>query len=263
MLFRSIIFSAIPAALVSGLILSLFQIILLNPIILAAEQFEVTDSQVDHHAHSHSHSTNQTATVVETHNDIVNDNHNSQEPEWEPANLTQRQLFSLLTNVITAFGFSVMMIALMAQIQSKRSSNLTIVKRLIWGAAGFATFFAIPAMGMSPEIPGMQAADLSSRQLWWSFTVICSGAGLFIVFFAPLKFKLVSVLLLLAPFIVGVPGFEGLEFLQEDVETLTILNNLHHKFIYLTVIANAVFWLVIGLTGGFAVQRESFKKLLS
>src|SRR3974390_3265881 len=38
---------------------------------------------------------------------------------------------------------------------------------LMWGLAGFAVFTLAPGLGLPPELPGVPAAPLLSRQLWW------------------------------------------------------------------------------------------------
>ena len=49
--------------------------------------------------------------------------------------------------------------------------------------SGFTVFFLAPAIGMPPEIPGAEVAQLQGRQLWWLLTVMCTGAGLGLIAF--------------------------------------------------------------------------------
>lgn len=57
-------------------------------------------------------------------------------------------------------------------------SKLTVWSGMCWGAAGFVVFGVAPGLGLPPELPGMVAATLSKRQVWWVFTVACTFAAL-------------------------------------------------------------------------------------
>ncbi|MEI2612914.1 MAG: CbtA family protein [Candidatus Promineifilaceae bacterium] len=40
-------------------------------------------------------------------------------------------------------------------------------------------FQLAPAFGLPPELPGMAAADLGARQVWWCGTALATGVGIF------------------------------------------------------------------------------------
>ena len=51
---------------------------------------------------------------------------------------------------------------------------------LLWGLAGFLAVHLAPAAGLAPELPGMPAADLVARQIWWIGTIIATGVGIWL-----------------------------------------------------------------------------------
>ena len=59
-----------------------------------------------------------------------------------------------------------------------RGKPVDLNQGFLWGAAGFVVFSAAPALGLPPELPGMTAATLGSRQLWWFGTVFVTAIGL-------------------------------------------------------------------------------------
>ena len=58
------------------------------------------------------------------------------------------------------------------------ASPITAANGVLWGLAGFVAFQLAPAFGLPPELPGMPAADLVARQIWWWATALATGAGL-------------------------------------------------------------------------------------
>ena len=49
--------------------------------------------------------------------------------------------------------------------------------------AGFAVFMLAPSLGLPPELPGMPAAELGPRQVWWLLTAAATAAGLALLAF--------------------------------------------------------------------------------
>ncbi|MCK1975003.1 CbtA family protein, partial [Bacillus safensis] len=59
--------------------------------------------------------------------------------------------------------------------------RITVQNGIYWGVAGFFAVAFLPALGLSPELPAMPAADLAERQLWWIAAVVLSGLGIYLV----------------------------------------------------------------------------------
>src|SRR3546814_4839555 len=48
---------------------------------------------------------------------------------------------------------------------------------LVTGVQTCALPILAPAYGLAPELPGMPAADLAARQVWWVGTALSTGAA--------------------------------------------------------------------------------------
>ncbi|MDQ7075596.1 MAG: CbtA family protein [Gammaproteobacteria bacterium] len=233
MLFRRLILLSLFVGLLSGSFLTAVQQWQVTPIIIAAEQFEQAEAGHGHNHGAHSHG----------------------DEAWAPAEGVERTLYSLLSNVLAAIGFAAMLLALMAYMQLKNSAPFSLGTGLLWGLVGFLTFFVAPSLGLLPEIPGTQAAALESRQTWWLLTVLVSGAGFYLLFFAQLPFKVLGVLLLLLPHLIGAPQLNGPEFIHPDPAAVASLVELHHQFVLSAGVANLLFWLAMGLLAAWGLRR--------
>ena len=118
----------------------------------------------------------------------------------------------------------------------------------------YLIFFVAPSLGLPPEVPGTEAANLKDRQLWWLMTVFDTAAGLWLLVFSKTKLnKLFGAVLLISPHSIGAP--------QPEVHSSAAPAELAHTFIIATAFANAVFWLALGgLMGLFSRKNQAFKK---
>jgi cobalt transporter subunit CbtA len=228
MIFSRIIYSAVVIGMVSGLILSGMQILSVDPIIFAAESYEVVEVE---EGQDHGSST------------------------WAPEDGTERTTYTILSNMTAGIGFSAILLALMSQFWRSKEKNISWLQGVIWGLAGFVAIFLAPAIGLPPEIPGVEAAPLHNRQLWWVFTILSVSTGLGILAFAAVKIKPIGLLFLAMPYIVGAPHTDGPEFSHPDPEAVAALTQLHQQFILTSGISNLIFWLILGVACGFAFNR--------
>ena len=216
----------LPAALsglVAGVLLTLVQHVQVVPLILAAEVYEqAAEAANPAPAAEHEHGA------------------------WQPQDGWQRNAFTAAANVVVGFGFAL----LLAAAVTLRGVKLDWRSGLLWGLAGYAVFFVAPSLGLPPEVPGTQAAELAPRQLWWTATSICTAAGLaFMVFSTRRAAKLLGAALLVAPHLIGAP--------QPEVHGSTAPAAVAHAFLVATFIANAVFWLGLGSLFGFLHRRSA------
>lgn len=239
MVFRSIVFSALAVGLVTGILYGVFQQAQISPIIYAAEGYEAAapgggHSRGDGEEAGHSH-----------------------EP-WAPADGGERFFFTFAANVLTAFAFAIFLISLMA-LHNHRSHKPPVdaLKGAGWGVAALLTMFVAPAMfGLHPEVPGTRAAALESRQAWWAFCVVATGAGIAVLYYAPLKLKVLGVALAALPHIVGAPHPEGgLGFANDDPRAIAALTELSHQFFWATAVGMVIFCLSLGVLSGFMTRR--------
>jgi cobalt transporter subunit CbtA len=240
MIFSRIIYSAILIGVVTGVLLTLMQLASLTPIIQAAEQYEQTES--DHHdaddAAAHSH-----------------------ESAWMPAAGFERSAFTFIANILASTGFAAILLALMVQSRAG-GGRISWSQGSLWGLAGYCVIFLAPALGLPPEIPGVEAAPVAHRQLWWLLTVISVAIGLGIIAFTINKLKALGLIFLAMPYLVGAPHNDAANFANVEVEVAAILQSLQQKFILLSAGTNLLFWLLLALVCTYVFNRW-FKETLN
>ena len=163
---------------------------------------------------------------------------------WAPRNGAERTFYTAVSNIVTAIAFSMMLVAVFLL----RGKTVDMNSGILWGTAGFAAFTLAPALGLAPELPGMTAAALESRQVWWIVTVIASVIciGLFTESKTILP-KIVALALLAAPHLIGAPH----PFLFES----NVPAELSAQFAVATLVTSAFFWLVLGGTSGYLYKK--------
>ncbi len=109
-------------------------------------------------------------------------------------------------------GYGLLLVAGFALAEAA-GQRITPAASLLWGIAGFAAVQLAPAMGLSPELPGTLAADLTARQVWWVGTVVATALGLgTLAFGRGLMAIAIAGVLLALPHVIGAPvpdGFQG------------------------------------------------------
>jgi cobalt transporter subunit CbtA len=239
MIFSRIIYSAILIGFVAGVLLTSLQIVSLNPIIFAAESYQLdtaettTGSGDGHSGHSHEHD----------------------DEAWVPAHGLERTAYTLLANILASTGFAAMVLALMCQFCLARKGNISWSQGSLWGLAGFTALFLAPAIGLPPEIPGMAAAAVEHRQIWWALCALSVAIGLGIFAFTPIRVKALGLLFLVIPYIVRAPQVDAPMFMHPDPSIVQVLVDLHQRFVFISAISNLIFWLVLGLACRFAFNR--------
>ena len=223
-MFRRIVFSACLAGVVAGSLLTAVQQLQVAPIIQEAETYEVADPGAAAHAHA--------------------DGSSHEHDGWSPEDGLERTFWTGVANVGMGIGFAL----LLAAAFSFRSS-VDWRQGVLWGLGGYAAFFALPAFGLPPELPGTEAGVLQGRQTWWLVTVTLSAAGIALLGLARgWPWKAAAVVLIALPHLIGAPYPEAHSTLAPP--------ELLQTFIVATATANAVFWVALG--AGCAI---AFKKL--
>ena len=219
-MFRIFIFTALLAGGLAGLLLMGIQQWQVTPIILAAEKFETADHSHEQAAHEHS----------------------DEEGAWSPADGAERMLFTLFSDVLAGTGFALLLVAAMSL-----RNHSGWLKGLLWGLAGYTVFFVAPSLGLHPKVPGTTGAALAEQQLWWIATVAATAGGLaLLVFTRSLLLRGMAIVLLLMPHLFGAP--------LPEVTSSLAPEQLRNDFILASSIANAVFWLALGVFTGYFLQ---------
>ena len=114
-----------------------------------------------------------------------------------------RDSLSLILSMIINFGYALVLIPLMVTLSNAKP---TAVQGILWGLAGYMVVLLAPAFGLAPELPGVAAADVGQRQLWWFGTVAISATSIAMMIFG--KNQIIQYLagaLLILPHLFGAP----------------------------------------------------------
>jgi cobalt transporter subunit CbtA len=239
MIFRNIMMIAFFTAIVSGVFLGIMQSFSTTPLIYAAEVYEVEEAP---------------ATISDAHSSDATHGHDN--TEWGPANATERVSYTFIADVFIAFGHSLLLTSFMLFIFLKFGKPAISWKSgLIIGLGGYASFYIATVIGLPPEIPGTLAADLHTRQLWWTLTIIATIIGLSTLYFAPKTFKIAGILFIILPHIIGAPHPEAQGFLNQNSSAVTALSQLEHQFLLSTAWVNLLYWLSLGIVSGLLANK--------
>jgi cobalt transporter subunit CbtA len=221
-----VLLAALLAGIVAGLFMSVIQHVRLTPLILEAEKFETA---------SHQHGDAEAA---------ASEAHDHADGGWQPADGLERTLFTTLSWSVAGAAFAALLagVSLLIDIPISRRNGV------LWGLAGFFCVMLAPAAGLAPELPGMPAADLVARQVWWGGTIIATGAGLYLLATMPKWWTLpVAVFLIALPHVIGAP-------VPPAHETL-VPAGIAASFAANAIAASAVFWAVLGALLGLAMEK--------
>lgn len=170
-------------------------------------------------------------------------------PDEAAAPLAERLRRGALTvaaDAVTGVGFALLLVAGM----TLHGAPYTAQRGLLWGAGGYAAFVLAPALGLPPELPGAASAELAVRQMWWVGTVAATAGGLAVLALVPHWTRWVGIVLLVGPHVVGAPQVPtGLPEL--------LPSSLAAHFVAATLVTNAVFWAVLGLTSAWVLGRKA------
>ncbi len=225
-MFRRLVIVALAAGLAAGLVLTAVQHFTTIPLILAAEKFEAatpapsgSTATSGHHGHGH----------------------DSTAP---PEDGFIRLLQTSLANVVMGAGFAFVLAGCFAL----WGRPIDGVSGMLWGFAGFAIFTLGPGLGLPPELPGMAAAAVEARQIWWGAAAGSTAAGLWLlVFRRELVAKMAAIAVMALPHLVGAP--------HADATSAPVPPELASRFAAASIVTSAIFWCVLGWVAGACDRR--------
>ncbi|MCZ6743293.1 MAG: CbtA family protein [Alphaproteobacteria bacterium] len=236
-----VLVTGLTAGLLAGLFAAAIQISWITPIIQEAEIYESAEAPTGAPDPASRPGTSGAPFVLPATQRLEGD-----EGAWAPEDGIERTLFTMLANVLTGVGFGLILVAAV----TLSGRHVDPGRGVLWGLAGFAVFALAPALGLPPELPGMVAADLGSRQTWWIGTVISTAGGLALIVFARHRLlKGLGVALLLAPHAVGAPHpgqFGG-----------KVPGELAAEFAVASLFTAALFWTALGGIAGYFHRKIS------
>jgi cobalt transporter subunit CbtA len=226
MLYRTL-YCAVVAGVLAGITLFALQHWTTLPLIHQAERYEKTETAA--------HPSPQASDAPED------------GPEVDQVDVV-RAAYTTVGDVLVAAGFGMLLTAMYAL-----SGKFGLVRGIVWGLAGFATFHLGPALVVPPLLPALDAAPLHLRQSAWLVAAISTGLGLAIFAFGPRGAKLAGVVALCLPIVLfrylfPLPGA------QAPSEALSLLE---HLFIVRTLGDNLIFWLVLGAISGWMFENSA------
>jgi cobalt transporter subunit CbtA len=229
-LFQRIFFAAVLTGLVAGAAMAGLQQWRVAPLILEAELYENAVPEPAAAEHEH---------------DVAAPAHEHDEEAWAPQDGVERISFTVAADILAALGFAFVLAA--ASVLS--GMEVTARNGVLWGIAGFAVFQLAPAFGLAPELPGMPAADLLARQIWWWGTAIATATAIFgIAKFQNWPAVAIGIVLILLPHVIGAPQLVG-------EHTSSVPAHLATEFAANTLFTGAAFWLMAGPLYGWLVER--------
>jgi cobalt transporter subunit CbtA len=244
--FRAIVFSSVIAGLIVGAIVTVIQQFGTVPLILKAEAFE---KAAEHRGYEAAAAASQGAVAEHSHPE-----HEHATEAWEPRDGLERNAYTAAANVLTAIGFALLLAAIFALRSGNTGNSVSWHEGLMWGLAGFAVFTIAPGLGLPPELPGVPAAPLLSRQIWWVLAAAATAGGLGLIFFRrSVPASLVGLILIVLPHAIGAPE---LEHIETNVPT-----SLSHQFAVAVTLTSLIFWFM--LSGLTAVAFAHFDRDMS
>src|SRR5437763_6732697 len=224
---RRIFFTALIAGTVAGLFAAGVQHLKLIPLIAAAEVYEAAGAHADHKHDAHQHEA---------------------AAEWEPAPGIERAGYTVVADVLAGIGFALVLIGAVA-IARLGGYAIDMRRGLLWGAAGFVVFALAPAIGLPPELPGMEAASLVARQQWWLLTAAATATGLGLLIFAqPAALRVIGAVLIVLPHVIGAPAAPH--------GSTGVPAELAAEFATASLAVAAAFWLLLGGVSGWLYRRS-------
>ncbi len=221
-----ILTSALFAGAAAGLIAALLQLVFVQPVLLHAELYESGE-------------------LVHFGGDVV-----SAHPEL-PGMFSDlfRDALSVIFTMLIYTGYALMMIALMS-VAEGNGHKIDGRTGVLWGLAGFIAVHLAPGFSLAPEVPGVAAADVAARQIWWFATVAAAGVAMWLIAFGgTLISYVIAAALLLAPHLIGAP--------EPDVFTGPVPTEIGALFAARAFGIGLAAWVLVGAFAGYFWRHES------
>lgn len=248
----------VSAALVAGFLAAVvatgLQLVLTSPLIIAAERFETQASLAPDQTFGERDQdlrapelASPAALIVRVHG---GHDHGTRDPavsggetapDWQPGPGLPRMAFTGLSTLVGGVGYALLLGAVLLACNREPSPETG----LRFAIGGFLAVALAPALGLAPELPGMEAAPLADRQFWWVMTAAATAMGLYLIAIRRAPIAIAGgLVLLVAPHLAGAP------------ETSHAASNLPAayaaQFAARSLGIAFVFWAVIGLAYGWA-----------
>lgn len=247
---KRLLVSGLLAGAAAGLIAALLQLVFVQPVLLHAELYEggelvhFTGEPAEGHSHDHSHD----------HGVAVPATPKTHGPDVGGFD-APRDGLSILFSMVVYAGYGLLLTAAMAWAESRGHRVAGAREGLLWGLGGFIAVQFLPAAGLPPELPGMAAADLVARQIWWVLTIAASATGIWLIAFGRNWTAWAPAIVLLAlPHVIGAPHPHEL--------TGPTPPELASLFAGRALGVGLAAWLMLGLFASHLLQRAGSEPVL-
>lgn len=245
-MFTRVFFAAILAGIAAGLVLATLQHFRTTPLIIAAEAFENSGADDNaakappaHGEAGHNHATDHKESTAAS-------GHHHDKNAWAPADGFERTFYSVVSDIVVTIGFAFILVA----ISLLTGIPITMRNGAIWGLIAFAVFTLSPAAGLPPELPGMPAAELLARQIWWWGCVLAGVIGVALIALKPTApFIIAAILLFAAPHLIGAP--------QPASHDTGVPAHLIQTYVVNALFIMAVTWIAVGTALGFTFKTRN------
>lgn len=222
-MYSRFLISAIFAGAAAGLAAGLLQLVFVQPVLLHAELYE-TGMLVHFGGTSNS-----------AHPDL---------PRFDAV----RDGLSLIFTMLTYTGYALIMVAAMGFAED-RGAQIDGRWGILWGIAGFVAFHLAPGFTLAPEVPGVAAADVTARQIWWFATVTAAAIALWLLAFGENWVMWgAAIILLMAPHLLGAP--------EPDSFAGPVPTEIGALFAARALGVGLAAWVLLGCFAGYFWQRE-------
>ena len=226
-----ILTGALIAGLAAGFLASLLNLWTLTPLILQAEVFEAATAHVHHDGTGHVHAAAE---------------------DKQGSDPLDRALGTIATTLVAYAGFGLVLGAAMAA-AARNGHRLDARAGLLWGLAGFAAVQFAPAVGLPPELPGMNSADLAARQAWWALCVGATALGLAALAVGrSMAWLVLGAALFLLPHALGAP--------QPPAQDSLVPPGLAAAFATRSLGVAALAWAILGALAGTLAVRTPVRQ---
>ncbi len=215
--------SALFAGACAGVIAALLQYVFVQPVLLHAELYE--GGELVHFG----------AEPVSAHPEL---------PGFDAV----RDGLSIVFTMLIYTGYALMMVAAMG-LAEERGAQINARTGIVWGVAGFVAFHLAPGFTLAPEVPGVAAADVGARQIWWFATVGTAAVAMWLVAFGQNWVAWgIAAILLAAPHVIGAP--------EPDTFTGPVPTEIAALYAARALGVGLAAWVLLGMFAGYFWQRE-------
>lgn len=223
-MFTRLLTSALFAGAAAGLIAALLQLVFVQPVLLHAELYEGGDL-----IHFGSDS------VVSAFQDVSG---------FDPL----RDGLSIVFTMLVYSAYAMILLAMMS-VAEERGAVINARTGMLWGLAGFVALHFAPGFSLAPEVPGVAAADVAVRQIWWFATVAMAAVAMGLIGFGKNWMAWGgAIVLLLAPHIYGAP--------EPEVFTGPVPTEIGALFAARALGVGMAAWLILGAFSGYFWSRK-------